>query len=120
MRGRPSTQRATRATSRDWKTLVQETGARDAAETNSVVSGTMRSSLTLYSPGCLFGGNVVVLEVFQGAGGIGQVVFLVERRRRELAQCRLDGNQLGLVGPQRLDDLVHDRVLHLRRREERA
>src|SRR5262245_14945247 len=108
-----STHRTTAATSSDWKTLVQKTVARDAAETNSAVSGTMRSSLTLYAPGCLFGGNVIVLEVFPGAGVIGQVVFLVECRCRELAQCRLDGNQLGLVGLQRLDDLVDDLVLHL-------
>src|ERR1044071_2189162 len=100
-----STHSTTAATSSDWKTLVQKTVAFDAAAVNAAVSGTMRSSLTERSLHALRL-DVVLLEVLQRAGMIGDVVVLIERGSREFAQGRLDGDDIRLVLLQRVDEPV--------------
>src|SRR5262245_41774118 len=111
LRGMSSTHRTTTATSSAWNTLVQSRVARDAAEANSSVDATIRSSLTPrpYPRRLIAGGSLkclrldaLVLEVPQRARVIRHVVLLVERRRRELAQHRLDRDQVRLVGVERL------------------
>ena len=77
---------------------LEHVGARapspcDAAEANSAALGTSRSSLT----GCALRLEVLVLEIFQRAGVIGNVVLLVEAAAEKSRKRRLHGDQVGLV-----------------------
>src|SRR5262245_17949419 len=102
------TQSTTHATSSPCRRLVRKTVVHDEEAANSSALSSNRSSDAteggLAAPGALalrslerLGFDVLVLEIFQGAGMVRKLVLLVEPGRREFAQVRSDRDHVGLV-----------------------